>query len=59
MQARRLRRLLDLYLPLRGAGIRVEELTDDWSYARVALHQRWYNLYNLATTCRVSQNSLH
>ena len=49
MQARRLRRLFNLYLPLRGAGIRVEELADDWSYARVALHQRWYNLNYVGT----------
>jgi len=43
VQARRLRRLFDLYLPLRGAGIRVEALAEDWSYARIALYVHWHN----------------
>lgn len=43
IKARNLRRLLNIYAPLRGAGIRIEETADDYSYARVALRLRWYN----------------
>ena len=43
MKSHRLRRLLNLYPPLLFAGIRVEQVDDDFRYARVRLKLRWYN----------------
>jgi acyl-coenzyme A thioesterase PaaI-like protein len=43
MKAARLRRLLNIYPPFLFAGIRTEVVAEDFRYARVALHQRWYN----------------
>lgn len=43
MTATRLRRLLNIYPPFLLAGIRTEVVAEDFRYARVALHQRWYN----------------
>ncbi len=37
MQARRLRQLLSWYVPLLCAGIKVEQVDDDFRYAREAL----------------------
>ena len=41
--ARTVRRALDWYPPLRFAGVRVLEISDDWRHARVVLRRRWYN----------------
>jgi acyl-coenzyme A thioesterase PaaI-like protein len=43
MKPRSLRRLFNVWPPFLFAGIRVEALADDWSYARVRLKLRWYN----------------
>lgn len=43
MQARRLRRLLNWYVPLLCAGVKVEQIDGDFRYARAALRARWYN----------------
>lgn len=43
MRAQRLKRLLNWYVPFRFAGVRVEQIDDDYRYARAALHARWYN----------------
>jgi acyl-coenzyme A thioesterase PaaI-like protein len=43
MSPRRLRRLLNFWPPFLFSGIRVGEIADDWSLARVELRQRWYN----------------
>ncbi|HEY0180560.1 MAG TPA: DUF4442 domain-containing protein [Dokdonella sp.] len=34
---------LNVYPPLRCAGIRVLAIADDWRFARVVLRRRWYN----------------
>lgn len=39
----RLRLLMNLWPPFRFAGIRVLEIADDWSAARVRLRRHWYN----------------
>lgn len=36
-------RLLNWYVPLLFAGVRVEQVDDDFRYARAALHARWFN----------------
>src|SRR5690606_22783581 len=41
--ARTVRRALDWYPPLRFAGVRVLEISDDWRHARVMLRRHWYN----------------
>ncbi|WP_246109167.1 DUF4442 domain-containing protein [Vulcaniibacterium gelatinicum] len=43
LDARGLRRAMNLWPPFLFAGIRVHEIADDWSLARVALRPRWYN----------------
>jgi acyl-coenzyme A thioesterase PaaI-like protein len=43
MTARWLRRLINLYPPYIGAGVRVRQLTDDFRSARVEMPLRWYN----------------
>jgi acyl-coenzyme A thioesterase PaaI-like protein len=43
MSPRRLRRILNFWPPFLFSGIRVREITDDWSLARVELRQRWFN----------------
>lgn len=37
------RRLINLYPPMRGAGIRTEEISDDFRYARVRLRETAFN----------------
>lgn len=37
------RRLLNIYPPMRGAGIRVKEISDDFRFARVQLHESPWN----------------
>lgn len=39
----RLRLLMNLWPPFLCAGIRVLEIADDWSGARVRLRRHWYN----------------
>src|SRR5687767_2005213 len=43
MTPRGLRRYVNLWPPFLFSGIRVEQLDDDWRYARVRLKLRWYN----------------
>ena len=43
MTPRRMLRLLRIYGPYLGAGIRVEHIAEDWRELRVALRMRWYN----------------
>lgn len=39
----RLRRVMNLWPPFLFSGIRVEQVSADWRYARVRLKLRWYN----------------
>jgi acyl-coenzyme A thioesterase PaaI-like protein len=43
MSPRWMRRLFNVYPPLRCAGIRVLAIAPDWRYLRVELRLRWYN----------------
>ena len=43
MKASRLRRIFNWWPPFLFAGIRVEQLDDNWRYARVRLKLAWYN----------------
>jgi acyl-coenzyme A thioesterase PaaI-like protein len=43
MTARWMRRLFNLYPPYLGAGVHVDELSDDFRFARVTMPLRWYN----------------
>ena len=38
-----LKRLLNLYPPYLGAGIRIEHISDDWKELHVGMALRWYN----------------
>lgn len=38
-----LRRLLNIYGPYFGAGVKIEEISKDWRYARVSMKLRWFN----------------
>jgi acyl-coenzyme A thioesterase PaaI-like protein len=40
---RALRRVMNRWPPFLFTGIRVLEIADDWSHARVVLRRRWYN----------------
>lgn len=42
-RARRLRRLLRFYPPYLGAGVRVTEVSDDFTTVRVRMKLRWWN----------------
>lgn len=39
----RLRRLLNLYPPYLGAGVKIEYISADWRELRVSMKLRWYN----------------
>ncbi len=41
--ARRLKFLLNIWPPFWGAGMRVMEIADDWTYAKVRLRKYWFN----------------
>lgn len=41
--ARTLRWILNCWPPFWGAGIRVEQIAEDYSFARVSMAFRWYN----------------
>ena len=43
LSAKSLRRVLNVWPPLWGAGIRVLDIHDDWSYAKVRLRKYWFN----------------
>lgn len=47
--AQGIRRLLNWYRPYRGAAIKVTALSDDFTYARVEMRQRWYNTNYVGT----------
>ncbi len=38
-----LKRLLNIYAPYLGAGVKVENVNDDWKTVRVSMTLRWYN----------------
>lgn len=40
---KRLARLLNLYPPYIGAGVKIDYISDDWRRARVSMKVRWYN----------------
>ena len=40
---RRLKFLLNLYGPFRGARIRLEHISEDWREIHVSMKMRWYN----------------
>ncbi|MFN2146545.1 MAG: DUF4442 domain-containing protein [Anaerolineales bacterium] len=40
---KRLKRLINLYPPYLGAGIKVEHIREDWKETRVSMSIRWYN----------------
>lgn len=35
--------LLNIYGPYLGAGVKIEEIADNWHYMRVSMKLRWYN----------------
>ncbi len=39
----RLRRLLNLYGPYFGAGVKVDSIAPDWTSVQVSMRMRWYN----------------
>jgi len=43
LKPKTLRRVLNLWPPFWGAGIRVIELAEDWSFAKVRLRKYWFN----------------
>ena len=43
INARRMRRILNLWPPFLFSGIRVDAISDDWRHAQVELRERWYN----------------
>ncbi|AOE49067.1 DUF4442 domain-containing protein [Kangiella sediminilitoris] len=43
LKPKTLKLVLNLWPPFWAAGIRVIELSDDWSFAKVRLRKRWYN----------------
>lgn len=38
-----LKRMLNIYGPYLGAGVKVEKISPDWRYVRVAMKLHWYN----------------
>jgi acyl-coenzyme A thioesterase PaaI-like protein len=38
-----LRRILNIYGPYLGSGIRVDSISEDWKQTRVSMAQHWYN----------------
>jgi acyl-coenzyme A thioesterase PaaI-like protein len=49
MTPARFRRMVALWLPFLGAGIRVLEVSDDWRRVRVRLRRHWYNANYVGT----------
>jgi acyl-coenzyme A thioesterase PaaI-like protein len=49
MTPRRLRRVLRWWPPFLFSGIRVLEIADDWSSARIELRRRWYTANYVGT----------
>lgn len=43
LKAKTLKRVLNLWPPFWASGIRVLEMANDWSYAKVRLRKHWYN----------------
>lgn len=43
INARRMRRIFNLWPPFLFSGIRVGAISDDWRHAQVELRERWYN----------------
>ena len=43
LSANNTRRLFNLYAPYLGAGVKITQISSDWSEARVEMAVRWYN----------------
>lgn len=43
LSAKSLKRVLNLWPPFWGAGLKVLSISDDFSHAKITLHLRWYN----------------
>ncbi|MDO6593516.1 DUF4442 domain-containing protein [Neptuniibacter sp. 1_MG-2023] len=43
LSARTMKHLFNLYPPYIGAGIKVENISDDWNHITVSMKVRWYN----------------
>lgn len=43
VSAKTMKRLLNLYPPYLGAGIKVENISQNWNELRVSMAVRWYN----------------
>lgn len=43
VSAKTMKRLLNLYPPYLGAGIKVENISQNWNEIRVSMAVRWYN----------------
>ncbi|RDX37737.1 DUF4442 domain-containing protein [Kangiella sp. HD9-110m-PIT-SAG07] len=43
LKAKTLKRVLNFWPPFWGAGIRVIDLAEDWSFAKVRLRKYWFN----------------
>ena len=39
----RLKRIINIYPPYLGAGIKVDHISEDWKEIRVSMRMRWYN----------------
>jgi len=51
VRASALRRLMNFWPPFLFSGIRVEQISADWRYARVRLKLRWYSRNYVGTQC--------
>ena len=40
---KKLKRILNIYPPYLGAGVKVEYISDDWKELKVSMALRWYN----------------
>ena len=40
---KQLKRILNIYPPYLGAGVKVESIREDWKELRVSMKMRWYN----------------
>lgn len=49
VKAKTLKRLLNIWPPFWGAGLKVLTISEDYSYAKVALHLRWYTRNYIGT----------
>ena len=43
VSAKKLKRMINVYPPYLGAGVKVEYISDDWKELHVSMQLRWYN----------------